>query len=78
MNGAGKERMGLVDIIDIAFGDLNNDGKIDAAVLLSVQGGASATMDQVAVVINNNGNIYHIASVLLVSHIKVKTFFIKN
>ena len=46
----------------IAFGDLNNDGVNDAAVVLSYNGGGSGTFYNLLAVRNDNGVPVHIAS----------------
>lgn len=51
-----------VSIGKIALGDLNGDGKKDAAVILLHNAGGSGTVIQVAAVLDVNGKPRHIAS----------------
>jgi hypothetical protein len=45
-----------------SFGDLNNDGKDDAAVILNANCGGSGSFRELAIVINQNGNPYYLTS----------------
>jgi hypothetical protein len=46
----------------IALGDLNNDGKDDAAVILDSTCGGSGLFRELAIVINRNGKPYYLTS----------------
>ncbi|GAH89262.1 unnamed protein product, partial [marine sediment metagenome] len=46
----------------VAFGDLNNDGKKDAAVVLTTNYGGSGNFRELAVIINQNGKPHHLTS----------------
>lgn len=51
-----------IDGDHIAFGDLNNDGQEDAAVILVSRAGGTGTHREVAIVLNQNGNGNNVAS----------------
>jgi hypothetical protein len=60
VNGAYSEGSGAtyysVQLLDVyAYGDLNGDGKSDAAVILAENGGGSGTFESVVAVYNENG-----------------------
>lgn len=58
-NGTLEEPPVLAGISDtIAFGDLNGDGKEDAAVIFYSSGGGSGTFYELIVMINKNGSPY--------------------
>ncbi len=62
----------------VAFGDLNNDGIDDAAVILeNVTGGSGCFLDLVAVY-NINGNPKSAASIGLGDRVRIKDIVIKN
>ncbi len=49
----------------IAFGDLNSDGKKDAAVILTANGGGSGSFRELAVMVNQNGKPIYADSIPL-------------
>ncbi len=55
----------------IAFGDLNDDGAEDAAVVLSYNGGGSGTFYNVLAVLNENGAPVHVASISIGDRIRL-------
>ena len=62
----------------VAFGDLNNDGIEDAAVILeNVTGGSGCYLDLVAVY-NINGNLKSIAPIGLGDRVQLKGIDIRN
>jgi hypothetical protein len=68
-NGSYKstsERLGLPESIKItdkvAFGDITNDGKEDAAVILATSLGGSGTFYQLSIMINQDGKPYNITN----------------
>jgi hypothetical protein len=62
----------------IAFGDLNDDGKEDAAVILDSHGGGSGHFYELAVVINQDGNPYNITTKGLGDRVKIHSMEIKK
>ena len=62
----------------MAFGDLNGDGKEDAAVILVTDPGGSGTFLYLAAVINQNGSPNNVASQLLGDRVKVKSLSIRS
>lgn len=67
-----------VDFIKAAFGDLNNDGIKDAAVILAYSGGGSGYFFRLAAVINRNGHLYHIATASLGDRIIINSLQVKS
>lgn len=47
---------------NVAFGDINSDGKEDAAVILESNSGGSGFFYQLAIVINQDGKAYNTAN----------------
>jgi len=62
----------------IAFGDLNYNGKEDAAIIVYSTGGGSGIFYELAVIINQNGNPYHLTSEELGDRVKVNFINIKE
>lgn len=62
---------------NIALGDLNNDGINDAALILYSNAGGSAIFTELAVIINDNGYLKHIASIDLGDGVKINSLSIK-
>jgi hypothetical protein len=62
----------------IAFGDLNNDGLQDAAVVLMSSGGGSGSFRELVVVLNSNGGPRQAASQPLGDRTDVKAISIKS
>ena len=60
----------------IAFGDLDNDGVDDAAVVLSYNGGGSGTFYSLLAVVNENGAPLHVASIGLGDRIRLNSLAI--
>lgn len=46
----------------IAFGDLNNDGKKDAVVIVTINGGGSGDFRELAIIVNQDGNPTYLVS----------------
>ena len=67
-----------VEMGKTAFGDLNGDGKNDAAVILYHNTGGSGTVTQVAAVLDVNGQPQHIASRNLGDRTEIKKLTIKK
>lgn len=61
-----------------AFGDINNDGVMDAVLVMRSSGGGSGMFISLEAIINNNGVPKHIASVLLGDRVHVKSLSIKS
>lgn len=62
----------------VAFGDLNNDGKEDAAVIVFSAGGGSGVFYELAVMTNENGNPYHLTSKYLGDRVKINSITVKD
>jgi len=62
----------------VAFGDLDNNGKEDAAVIIYSAGGASGLFYELAVVINENGSPYHLTSEYLGDRIRINSINIRE
>ena len=62
----------------VAFGDLNNNGKEDAAVVVFSTGGGSGVFYELAVVMNQNGNPYYLTSEYLGDRVRVNSLDIKD
>lgn len=73
----GDEYLKVV-ISDVAFGDLNGDGRGDAAVIMESDGGGSATFIDLAAVINDSDSPRHIASVSLGDRVKINSMSIRS
>jgi hypothetical protein len=54
-----------IEIVEVVFGDLNNDGLDDAAAILCWSGGGSGIFYELAIFLNNNGKPEHVASKIL-------------
>lgn len=61
-----------------AFGDLNNDGVDDAAVVLATSGGGSGTFISLEAVINDNGRPNHVATAMLGDRVELKSISIES
>jgi hypothetical protein len=78
VNGSYSEGSGAtaysVQILNVyAYGDLNGDGKVDAAVILAENGGGSGTFESVAAVINLRGAPHQTGQVKLGDRVLVKS-----
>lgn len=62
----------------VAFGDLNYNGKEDAAVIIYSAGGGSGIFYELAVIINENGSPYHLTSKYLGDRIRVNSIAVKE
>ena len=62
VNGRYEENGYNANIKKVAFGDLNNDNKEDAAVILSNWSGGTGILYWLAIVVNKNGSSSHIAT----------------
>lgn len=62
----------------VAFGDLDNDEKEDAAVVLYSTGGRSGLFYELVVMINENGNPYYLTSKYLGDRITVNSVNIQD
>ena len=68
---------GIVDD-KIAFGDLNYNGKEDAAVIIYSAGGGNGVFYELAAMINENGSPYHLTSEYLGDRIRVNSIAVKE
>jgi len=62
----------------IAFGDLNNDGIDDAAVILITDGGGSGTFHDLVVLTDCNGTPKHVATASLGDRVRVQSLVIQS
>lgn len=62
----------------VAFGDLDNDEEEDAAVTIYSAGGGSGLFYELAVMISENGNPYHLTSKYLGDRIRVNSVAIRD
>ncbi len=62
----------------LAFGDLNYNGREDAAVIVYSTGGGSGIFYELAVIINQNGTPYHLTSEALGDRIRVNSIEIRG
>ncbi len=67
-----------IQLADMTFGDLNNDGVEDAAVILVSDPGGSGTFYELAAVLNQNGHPRHITSFALGDRVQVQQFNIRD
>jgi hypothetical protein len=77
VNGAYSEGSGAtlysVKMLDtVAFGDMNNDGVVDAAIILVENGGGSGEFESVVNVMNTNGAPTQTGQALLGDRVQVK------
>ena len=78
MEGAASELV-IALILDVpAFGDLDDDGVEDAAVILATSGGGSGTFISLEAVINDKGAPNHAATVLLGDRVHVKSVAVES
>jgi len=63
---------------NIALGDLNRDGRNDAAVVLVYNGGGNGSFYSLVPVINNKGQLYQVGEIDLGDRISVKDLKIKS
>jgi hypothetical protein len=68
----------MTAIHEIATGDLNGDGKPDAAVILFSNYGGSGTFGELAAVINEDGLLRHVASAPLGDRVVIKSLAIDS
>jgi len=71
MEGSATET--VVRLADMAFGDLNNDGVEDAAVILVTDPGGSGTFFDLAAVLNRDGQPQHVATISLGDRAQVRS-----
>jgi len=62
----------------VAYGDLNGDGKEDAAAILITDPGGSGTFHHLAIVLNQKESSNHVASQLLGDRVKVKSLSVRS
>ncbi len=62
----------------VAYGDLNSDGDMDAAVILITDPGGSGTFHHLAIVLNQKESSNHVASQLLGDRVKVKSLSVRS
>jgi len=68
----------MVELITAAFGDLNNDGISDAAVVLTWDGGGSGTFYYLAAVVNQDGKPLNVSTVHLGDSIGIESMNISS
>ncbi len=62
----------------IAFGDLNNDGKEDAAVIVTISGGGSGNFRELAIMENQEGSPINLTSVDLGDRVIINSITIES
>jgi hypothetical protein len=62
----------------IAFGDLDNDGKEDAAVILSTSGGGSGSFRSLVIMLNRNGKPWYLTEKSLGDRVVVNAITIES
>jgi hypothetical protein len=67
----------VVTLDEVAFGDLNEDGVEDAAVILVTEPGGSGTFYDLAAVLNQNGEAVSVDSTLLGDRIQLEALAIE-
>jgi heat shock protein HslJ len=67
----------IIQLTDIALGDLDGDGIEDAAVILVTDPGGSGTFYDLAAVLNRNGKPEHVATASLGDRAKIRAFSIE-
>ena len=72
------ENLIMTQIGKIATGDLNDDGKDDAAVLLFSNYGGSGTFGELAVVVIEDGILEQVASAFLGDRVVIQSLAIEN
>jgi Immunoglobulin-like domain of bacterial spore germination len=72
-DGSGTSAFSVQMLGVYAFGDLNGDGKADAAVLLAENGGGSGVFESVIAIINQGGTPHQQSQVLLGDRVQVKS-----
>ena len=73
---ASKVTVSMTD--NVAVGDLNGDGKDDAAVVLASGGGGSGTFIELVAVVDQSGQWYPVDSVSLGDRVKVNSLSIEH
>ncbi|MEC4686545.1 MAG: hypothetical protein VST71_12540 [Nitrospirota bacterium] len=68
----------IVKLITAAFGDLNNNGISDAAVVLTWDGGGSGTFYYLAAVVNQDGKPLNVSTIHLGDGIDIKSIKISS
>jgi heat shock protein HslJ len=64
----------IIQLAEMAFGDLDGDGVEDAAVILVTDPGGSGTFYDLAAVLNRNGEPEHVATASLGDRAKIRAF----
>jgi hypothetical protein len=68
---------GMIEDV-MAFGDLDNDGKEDAVVIIYSTGGGSGLFYELAVMMNKDGIPHHLTSEYLGDRVKVNSIAIRD
>jgi heat shock protein HslJ len=68
----------IIQLTDIASGDLDGDGVEDAAVILVTDPGGSGTFYDLAAVLNRNGKPEHVATASLGDRAEIRAFSIET
>jgi hypothetical protein len=76
--GSGADALSVTMLPQIAFGDLNQDGLPDAAVLITENGGGSGVFVSLVIVINQNGAPKQGGAVLIDDRPKINTLSIQE
>ncbi len=76
--GSGTDQYSVQMLDTVAFGDLNNDGVADAAILLVENGGGTGEFESVVAVLNTNGAPTQAGQALLGDRVQVRTMTITS
>jgi hypothetical protein len=72
-DGSGASAFSVQMLGVYAFGDLNGDGKADAAIILSENGGGSGEFESVVAVINQGGKPHQVSQAHLGDRVQIKS-----
>ena len=76
--GSGADQYSVKMLDTVAFGDMNDDGVTDAAILLVENGGGTGEFESVVAVLNNNGAPSQAGQALLGDRVQVRAMTITS
>ncbi len=68
----------VIRLVNVAFGDLNGDGVVDAAVVLVTNPGGSGTFYDLVAVLNQDGKAEHLAAIALGDRAQIESLEIED